>query len=145
MRVVISLKLNPMDVKMSVIISLTMLFLRPNIGRTKQEYRLILENNSGKLNEKDHRKLTYDFNSLKGIIFGIRTSTEDKMKIIDLIEKKEKSVTETIRLISHTFKRITPPKTVIFISGGYGYDRKETVPLNSPMLYAMRQFEYQLP
>ena len=56
----------------------------------EQEYRLILENNSGKLNKRDHRKLTYDFNSLKGIIFGIRTSTEDKMKIIEIIEKKEK-------------------------------------------------------
>ena len=56
----------------------------------EQEYRLILENNSGKLNEKDHRKLTYDFNSLKGIIFGIRTSTEDKMKIIDIIKEKKK-------------------------------------------------------
>ena len=56
----------------------------------EQEYRLILENNSGKLNEKDHRKLTYDFNSLKGIIFGIRTSTEDQMKIIKIIEKKKK-------------------------------------------------------
>ena len=56
----------------------------------EQEYRLILENNSGKLNEKDHRKLTYDFDSLKGIIFGMRTSTEDKMKIIEIIEKKKK-------------------------------------------------------
>ena len=55
----------------------------------EQEYRLILENNSGKLNEKDHRKLTYDFNSLKGIIFGIRTSTEDKIKIIEIIERKK--------------------------------------------------------
>ena len=56
----------------------------------EQEYRLILADNSGKLNEKDHRKLTYDFNSLKGIIFGIKTSTEEKMKIIEIIEKKKK-------------------------------------------------------
>ena len=56
----------------------------------EQEYRLILENNSGKLNEKDHRKLTYDFDSLKGIIFGMRTSTEDKLKIIEIIEQKKK-------------------------------------------------------
>ena len=57
----------------------------------EQEYRLILESNSGKLNEKDHRKLTYDFNSLKGIMFGIRTSTEDKKKIVGIVEKKKKS------------------------------------------------------
>ena len=56
----------------------------------EQEYRLILENNSGRLNEKDYRKLTYDFDSLKGIIFGMRTSTEDKLKIIEIIEKKKK-------------------------------------------------------
>lgn len=55
----------------------------------EQEYRLILENNSGKLNEKDQRKLTYDFNSLKGIIFGIRTSTEDMMKVIEITKNKK--------------------------------------------------------
>ena len=53
----------------------------------EQEYRLILKNNSGKLNEKDHRKLTYNLDSLKGIIFGIRTSTEDMMKIKEIIDK----------------------------------------------------------
>ena len=51
----------------------------------EQEYRLIIENTSGQFNEKDDRKLTYEFDSLKGIIFGMRTSTEDKMKIIEII------------------------------------------------------------
>ena len=55
----------------------------------EQEYRLILESNSDQFNEKDDRKLTYDFNALKGIIFGIRTPMEDKVKIFDLIEEKK--------------------------------------------------------
>ena len=56
----------------------------------EQEYRLIIENTSGQFNERDDRKLNYDFNSLKGIIFGMRTSTEDKLKIIEIIEEKKK-------------------------------------------------------
>ena len=55
----------------------------------EEEYRLILDDRLGQFNEKDNRALTYDFNSLKGIIFGIRTSTEDKMKMIEMIEKKK--------------------------------------------------------
>ena len=54
----------------------------------EQEYRLILEAGLSQFNEKKERTLIYDFDSLKGIIFGIKTSTEDQMKIIDIIEKK---------------------------------------------------------
>ncbi len=38
--------------------------------------------------EKEKRTLKYDFNSLKGLIFGIKTSMEDKIKIIDIIRQK---------------------------------------------------------
>ena len=55
----------------------------------EQEYRLILEDGLSQFNKKDDRKLTYDFDALKGIIFGIRTSIEDKMKIREIIEKKK--------------------------------------------------------
>ena len=70
-------------------------FLRDVTFKTRdweyeQEYRLILEDTLSQYNEKNDRKLTYDFNSLKGIIFGIRTSREDKLKIIQIIEKKKK-------------------------------------------------------
>ncbi len=54
----------------------------------EQECRLILEDGLSQFNEKKERTLIYDFNSLKGIIFGIKTSTEDQMKIINIIEKK---------------------------------------------------------
>ena len=54
----------------------------------EQECRLIL---NGLLEDSldDHRRtLTYDFSSLKGIIFGIRTSDEDKVKTLEVIERK---------------------------------------------------------
>ena len=57
--------------------------------RYEQEYRLILDDGLGQFNEKDDRALTYDFKSLKGIIFGMRTSREDKVKIREIIEKKK--------------------------------------------------------
>ena len=71
-------------------------FLRDVTFKTRdweyeQEYRLILEDTLSQHNEKDDRKLSYDFNSLKGIIFGMRTSTEDKLKIIEIIDKKNQT------------------------------------------------------
>ena len=54
----------------------------------EQEYRVILYDIIRGLVEKDDHTLTYDFRSLKGIIFGMRTSTEDKIKIIDIIKSK---------------------------------------------------------
>ena len=54
----------------------------------EQECRLILH---GLLEDSldDHRRtLTYDFESLKGIIFGIRTTDEDKIKIVEVIHRK---------------------------------------------------------
>ena len=56
----------------------------------EKEYRLILDDGLGQFNEKDDRALTYDFNSLKGIIFGMRTSREDQVKIREIIEEKKK-------------------------------------------------------
>lgn len=54
----------------------------------EKEYRLILNGLLDHEIEKEHRLLTYNFQSLKGIIFGIKTSTEDKLKIIDIIKNK---------------------------------------------------------
>ena len=53
----------------------------------EQEYRLILHNGN-ELDEKTNRTLTYNFNSLKGIILGMKTSDEDRQKIIKIIEGK---------------------------------------------------------
>ena len=54
----------------------------------EQEYRVILYDIIRGIVEKDDHTLTYDFKSLKGIIFGIKTSDEDKLKIIDIIKSK---------------------------------------------------------
>ena len=71
-------------------------FLRDVTFKTKdweyeREYRLILEDTLSQFNEKNDRKLTYDFGFLKGIIFGIRTSIEDKVKVIEIIDKKNQT------------------------------------------------------
>ena len=52
----------------------------------EQEWRLVLEERW--LDEGEDPKLIYDFNSLKGIIFGIRASDEDILKAIKIIQKK---------------------------------------------------------
>ena len=54
----------------------------------EQECRLILH---GLLEDAldDHRRtLTYDFESLKGIIFGIRTTDDDKIKVVESVHNK---------------------------------------------------------
>ena len=54
----------------------------------EKECRLTLQDIDGHLDEKDTRKLSYAFNSLKGIIFGIRASDEDISRVVKIIQKK---------------------------------------------------------
>ncbi|MDI5984772.1 DUF2971 domain-containing protein [Halomonas sp. M4R5S39] len=54
----------------------------------ENEHRLILSSSLDSFSDPKDRSLNYDFKSLKGIIFGIKTKTEDKLKIIEIIEKK---------------------------------------------------------
>jgi len=54
----------------------------------ENEYRLILHSSITDLSEKSRRTLTYDFSSLKGIIFGINTKEKDKLKVMKIIEEK---------------------------------------------------------
>jgi hypothetical protein len=60
----------------------------------EQEYRLLLWS-FGDLKDKPSRKLTYKFADLAGIIFGARTSAEDKLKIIKIVEQKCKAENRT--------------------------------------------------
>ncbi|MGJ3440662.1 hypothetical protein AAZU54_11720 [Pseudomonas sp. Je.1.5.c] len=48
----------------------------------EQESRLILSSTINDLSDPNYRKLKYEFDSLEGIIFGINTSTDDKIRII---------------------------------------------------------------
>ena len=52
------------------------------------EYRLILYDMLGEYEKENSRALSYDFNSLNGIIFGINTSNKHKSEIIGIIERK---------------------------------------------------------
>ncbi|MBK2266511.1 DUF2971 domain-containing protein [Francisella philomiragia] len=54
----------------------------------EKEYRVILNSGMDSQIDKEYRLLKYSFNSLKGIIFGINTAEKDKLKIIDIINKK---------------------------------------------------------
>ena len=53
----------------------------------EEETRLVLDDFFGE-RDKQSRALTYDFSSLKGIIFGIRTPDSEKLKIIEILSKK---------------------------------------------------------
>ena len=68
-------------------------FYRDITSKTKdwkyeQEWRLILEDRSNGLSEEGNHTLTYDFNSLKGIIFGINASDKNRLEVIRIIQKK---------------------------------------------------------
>lgn len=52
----------------------------------ENEYRLILLSYYINLQKQD-KLMKYDFNSLDGIIFGIRTPITDKLRIIEIIQK----------------------------------------------------------
>ncbi len=54
----------------------------------EQEYRLVLYTLLRDSLDKTARTLSYDFRSLKGIIFGVRMIEEHKQKIMEIIERK---------------------------------------------------------
>lgn len=57
----------------------------------ENEYRLLLNNMLHEYDSPTERKLNYDFNDLEGIIFGIKTSQENKSKIIKIVDEKCKN------------------------------------------------------
>lgn len=54
----------------------------------ENEYRLIITSSLDNFSDPKDRTLNYDFSSLKGIIFGIKTTMEDKLKVMKIIENK---------------------------------------------------------
>lgn len=68
-------------------------FSENNLIKTKDweyedEYRLILNAGMDGEMDKTYRKLKYDFQNMKGLIFGINTSMADKTKIFEIIKTK---------------------------------------------------------
>ncbi len=54
----------------------------------EKEYRLVIDGGFTDYKHSSNRKLKYGFNDLEGIIFGMKTSTLDKIKIMKIIESK---------------------------------------------------------
>ena len=54
----------------------------------EQEYRLVLNPGSEQSYRPEQRTLTYNFDALQGIVFGIKTSDECKLRIIEIIRSK---------------------------------------------------------
>ena len=56
--------------------------------RYEKEYRIIIEGLVGDFSKPESRTLKYQFEELKGLIFGIKTTPQDKQKIIHIIHEK---------------------------------------------------------
>ena len=54
----------------------------------ENEYRIIITDILNSREEKENRKFRYDFNELEGIVFGMKVSLNDKLKIIEIIVNK---------------------------------------------------------
>ncbi len=54
----------------------------------EQEHRLVLSSNIDDFTDLNSRKLQYKFEDLTGIVFGARTSLEDKLKIMRIVENE---------------------------------------------------------
>lgn len=57
----------------------------------EEEYRLVLSSGGMNFEDLTSRKLKYNFSDLTGIVFGMRTSFEDKIKVIGVIDQKCKT------------------------------------------------------
>ncbi|MBJ7961454.1 DUF2971 domain-containing protein [Bacillus cereus group sp. N28] len=66
-------------------------FLNKSIDwQYEKEYRLLLFSVLDSYTEVQDRKLKYKFEDLEAIIFGMKTSREDRIKIINIIKEKSK-------------------------------------------------------
>jgi hypothetical protein len=54
----------------------------------EDEHRIVLHSNMDNLEAKEDRKLKYRFEDLTGIIFGLKTSAENKIAVMRIIERK---------------------------------------------------------
>ena len=58
----------------------------------EREYRLFLPDRFYRYGDKFARRLLYNLNALTGIIFGIRTSLDDRLKLLQKLERLGKSL-----------------------------------------------------
>ncbi len=58
----------------------------------EREYRILLSDKFYRYGDKFARKLRYNLNALTGIIFGLRTTLDDKLKLIQKLDRLGKTV-----------------------------------------------------
>ncbi|MBO4779738.1 MAG: hypothetical protein J5497_03780, partial [Selenomonadaceae bacterium] len=58
----------------------------------EREYRIFLADKFNHYANRFARRLKYDVNALTGIIFGIRTTTDDKLELIQKLARLRKSL-----------------------------------------------------
>ena len=58
----------------------------------EREYRIFLPDKFHRYGDKFTRKLRYSLNTLTGIIFGIRTQFDDKIKLLQKLERLGKNI-----------------------------------------------------
>lgn len=65
----------------------------------EEERRIIIQNILGSHSSVENQTYTYDYNTLDGIIFGLKTSLSDKVKIMRIIDQKlsKRSVSEPFK------------------------------------------------
>ena len=68
-------------------------FLRSILTKTREwqderECRVFLYDGIDDFRSKGSRLLTYDFNTLRGVIFGLHTTEQDKLRVIEIVKKK---------------------------------------------------------
>jgi hypothetical protein len=71
----------------------TMITTKLEDWRHESEYRVILQSSLGGFEKEEDRKLTYRFSDLEGIIFGMNTPMDERLKIINIILEKCKKET----------------------------------------------------
>lgn len=63
-------------------------YIKSQDWKFEKEARLLLGDILDEFTEKEKRIFQYDFRDLKGIIFGIKTSDDDKIKILKILSEK---------------------------------------------------------
>ena len=67
-------------------------FIKMPEWQHENEYRVLLADKFQKYDQPTNRRLKYDLNSLKGVVFGIRTTVKDKLELIQKLRRLDKSL-----------------------------------------------------
>ena len=67
-------------------------FIKMPEWQHENEYRVLLADKFQKYSKPTDRRLKYDLNSLKGVVFGIRTTVKDKLELIQKLRRLDKSL-----------------------------------------------------